>query len=57
MRPKYTLLTDSQWKSIEKLLTDKGKRKYRLRTIKFAKSLPGTTAPCLIVFENVPGIL
>ncbi|OMP75493.1 IS5 family transposase [[Flexibacter] sp. ATCC 35208] len=33
MRPKYTLLTDSQWQSIEKLLTDKRKRKYCLRKI------------------------
>ncbi|SFW89767.1 transposase, partial [Chitinophaga sancti] len=33
MRTKFTLLTDSHWKSIEKILTDKRKRKYSLRTI------------------------
>jgi transposase len=33
MRTKFTLLTDSQWKSIEKILTDKRKRKYCLRSI------------------------
>lgn len=33
MRTKFTLLTDSQWQSIEKIVTDKRKRKYCLRSI------------------------